>query len=136
MRLTIQSSKAYVGERRVGEKREAFEQVLVVIVLDHRRPVGLKQKTARRRQTQHGIIVLFSKPAKKAKETESYQEVGGRRHGDPVVEQFSCVVVHRTASFHGLKETRTLFSSTCVYIAPLTPESSCERYKPRVETHF
>lgn len=29
----------------MGEEREAFKQVLMVIVLDHRRPVGLKQKT-------------------------------------------------------------------------------------------
>lgn len=35
---------AYVGEGGVGEEREAFEQVLVVVVLDHRRPVRLKQK--------------------------------------------------------------------------------------------
>lgn len=28
----------------MGEEREAFEQVLVVIVLDHRRSVGLQQK--------------------------------------------------------------------------------------------
>lgn len=35
---------AYVGEGGVGEEREAFEQVLVVIVLDHRRPVRLKHK--------------------------------------------------------------------------------------------
>lgn len=44
---TINNSKqAYVSERCVGEKREAFKQVLMVIVLDHRRPVSLKQKTA------------------------------------------------------------------------------------------
>lgn len=40
------SKQAYVGERCVGEEREAFKQVLMVIVLDHRRPVGLKQKAA------------------------------------------------------------------------------------------
>lgn len=40
------SKQAYVSERRVGEKREALKQVLVVIVLDHSRPVGLEQKTA------------------------------------------------------------------------------------------
>lgn len=31
-----------------------------------------------------------------------YQEVGGRRDGDPVVEQFSCVVVHGPTLFHRL----------------------------------
>lgn len=31
-----------------------------------------------------------------------YQEVGGRRHGDPVVEELSCVVVHGPALFHRL----------------------------------
>lgn len=36
--------QTYVGEGGVGEEREAFEQVLVVIVLDHRRSVGLQQK--------------------------------------------------------------------------------------------
>ena len=36
--------QAYISEGRVGEEREAFEQVLVVVVLDHRRPVGLRQK--------------------------------------------------------------------------------------------
>lgn len=39
------SKWAYVSERRVGEEGEAFEQVLVVVVLNHRRPVGLKQDT-------------------------------------------------------------------------------------------
>lgn len=38
------AEQTYVGERSVGEEREAFEQVLVVVVLDHRRSVGLEQK--------------------------------------------------------------------------------------------
>lgn len=38
------AAQTYVGEGGVGEEREAFEQVLVVIVLDHRRSVGLQQK--------------------------------------------------------------------------------------------
>jgi len=42
--IYIYRCNAYVSERLVGEKREAFEQVLVVIVLDHRRPFGLEQK--------------------------------------------------------------------------------------------
>lgn len=37
--------QAYASERGVGEQGEAFEQVLVVVVLDHRRPVGLQQET-------------------------------------------------------------------------------------------
>ena len=46
MARKVNSSKqAYVGERCVGEEREAFKQILMVIVLDHRRPVGLTQKT-------------------------------------------------------------------------------------------
>lgn len=36
--------RAYIGERRVGEEGEAFEKILVVIVLDHRRPVSLTQR--------------------------------------------------------------------------------------------
>lgn len=32
----------------------------------------------------------------------SYQEVGGRRNGDPVVEQLPCVIVHGPALFHRL----------------------------------
>lgn len=38
------AGQPYVGERGVGEEREAFEQVLVVVVLDHRRSVGLQHK--------------------------------------------------------------------------------------------
>lgn len=38
------AERTYVGEGGVGEEREAFEQVLVVIVLDHRRPVGLEHR--------------------------------------------------------------------------------------------
>lgn len=38
---------------------------------------------------------------------ETYQEVGGRRHSDPVVKQFSCVVVHHSTLFHRLRETQT-----------------------------
>lgn len=34
--------------------------------------------------------------------TETHQEVGGRRHGDPVMEEFTGVVVHRTARLHRL----------------------------------
>lgn len=41
---TPAAEQTYVGEGSVGEEREAFEQVLVVVVLDHRRSVGLEQK--------------------------------------------------------------------------------------------
>ena len=43
----------------------------------------------------------------KKKKREIYQEVCGRRHGDPVVKQFSCVVVHQSTLFHRLKETQS-----------------------------
>lgn len=36
-----------------------------------------------------------------------YQEVGGRRHGDAVVEQLPCVVVHGSTAFHRLTHTNT-----------------------------
>lgn len=36
------------------------------------------------------------------KGTGSYQEVGGRRNRDPVVEQFPCVIVHGPTLFHRL----------------------------------
>lgn len=38
------SKYTYAGEGSVGEEREAFEQVLVVIVLDHCGSVGLEHK--------------------------------------------------------------------------------------------
>lgn len=41
------AEQTYVGEGCVGEEREAFEQILVVIVLDHRRSVGLEHKRRR-----------------------------------------------------------------------------------------
>lgn len=40
----------------------------------------------------------------------SYQEVGGGRHGDPVVEQFPGVVVHGTALLHRLAAKQELQS--------------------------
>lgn len=43
---------AYVSERCVRVNGEAFEQILVVIVLDHCRPVSLKQKTVNSDTTQ------------------------------------------------------------------------------------
>lgn len=39
------AEQTYVGEGGVGEEGEAFEQILVVIVLDHRRSVGLEHKS-------------------------------------------------------------------------------------------
>lgn len=41
---SLDDQQTYVGEGGVREEREALEQVLVVIVLDHRRPVGLQHK--------------------------------------------------------------------------------------------
>lgn len=39
-----ESRPAYTGEWSVGEEGEAFKQVLVVIILDHGRPVSLQHK--------------------------------------------------------------------------------------------
>ena len=53
---------------------------------------------------------------------ETYQEVGWRRHCDPVVEQLPCVVVHRTALFHRLEETQThliVFKTECLLCSVL-----------------
>ena len=83
----------------MGEKREAFKKVLMVVVLDHSRSVGLEQKA----QKLTAGSVAF---AVKSFTTESYQEVGGRRHGDPVVEHFSHVVAHLTAPFYRLGKQR------------------------------
>lgn len=44
-------TQAYVGERCVGEEREAFKKVLVIIVLDHRRPVSLRKNKVSDRET-------------------------------------------------------------------------------------
>lgn len=59
------------------------------------------------------------------KETNSYQEVSRRRHSDPVVKQFSCVVVHQTTLFHRLKETQlSKYSTSCMFLQQTG--TSCE----------
>lgn len=53
---------------------------------------------------------------KKLQKTKNgrYQEVGGRRHGDAVVEQLPRVVVHRSTAFHRLQEMHRL-RERCVF---------------------
>lgn len=40
----------YIGERCVGEEGEAFKQILVVIVLNYRRPVRLNRQKHRQKK--------------------------------------------------------------------------------------